>query len=251
MTVPNDHIAVPTASGSPRDAADLGALGAATVTGAARAAHPVHAAVSDRTARPGRRLSAAAALGAAGLLVLTACGGAGEEEPASGSADAGASQSESAGSGDGEGSGAGDAEASGSEGGDSGEGGGDSAEAADFAPGDCLKTQQGMRDVANFEKVDCEGEHRAEYLWSVPEQSPEETGISEHMCRIVGIGAAQEETDVFASATELLDTRNDTMHCIVYSLEDRGWEGQIVDTGMTLEKAKDTIDIDEEVGRTS
>lgn len=206
----------------------------------------IHYIAGGRTA--GRHLAgrrAAAALGAAALLVLTACGGgSAEDSQAAGSADAGATQSEASG---GEGS---TSEGSGPEGSGSGSSG-DSSGAVDFQPGDCLNTQQGMRDVANFEKTDCEQEHRAEYLWSLPEQTPQETGISEHLCRIVGIGAAQEKTDVYASATELLDTGSDTMHCIVYSLEDRGWSGSIVDTDMTLEKAKETIDIDKEVGRTT
>ena len=56
---------------------------------------------------------------------------------------------------------------------------------------------------------------------------------------------------MFASATQLTDISDGgSQHCIVYSLEGRGWDQSIVDTDMTLEKAKETIDIDEEVGRT-
>lgn len=56
---------------------------------------------------------------------------------------------------------------------------------------------------------------------------------------------------MFASATQLTDISDGgSQHCIVSSPEDRGWDQSIVDTDMTLEKAKETIDIDEEVGRT-
>ncbi|XNY99856.1 hypothetical protein ACL90Y_08825 [Micrococcus luteus] len=59
------------------------------------------------------------------------------------------------------------------------------------------------------------------------------------------------QIDVFASATEFADISDGgSQHCIVSSPEDRGWDQSTVDTDMTLEKAKETIDIDKEVGRT-
>ncbi len=173
------------------------------------------------------RSSRAAALGAAALLALTACAGESqdaEQDTADQSAteQATSEQNESTAT-EGEQSEGEDTEAP-------------EAEEVSFSAGDCLTNEPGARDVGTFEKVDCEDEHNAEYLWAVPEKGEDDTTDTESVCRAAGAEAG-EQTDVTVSATELRNSADGSQHCLVYALAD-GWEGQIVDPSTTLEDAQ-------------
>jgi hypothetical protein len=177
------------------------------------------------------RTSRAAALGAAALLALTACAGQSQDAEQTG-ADQSAAQSESTSSEAGQ-SGA-------SESGDAAAPA--EAQEVSFSAGDCLTNKPGARDVGTFEKVDCEGEHNAEYLWAVPEKSEDDTTDTESVCRAAGTEAGQ-EVDATVSATELRNSADGSQHCLVYALGE-GWEGQIVDPAITLEDAQATAGAD-------
>lgn len=181
--------------------------------------------IATRTAR-------AAALSAAALLALTACAGESEEAEQT-PADQSASQAESA-----------PAEGEKSEGQESegGEADAPQAEEVSFSAGDCLTNEPGARDVGTFEKVDCEGEHNAEYLWAVPEKGEDDTTDTESVCRATGAEAGK-DLDVTVSATELRNSADGSQHCMVYAVAE-GWEGQIVDPSITLEDAQADAEAD-------
>ncbi|XNY99847.1 hypothetical protein ACL90Y_08780 [Micrococcus luteus] len=166
------------------------------------------------------RTARAAALSAAALLALTACAGESQETEEN---TAGQSAEQSA-AGQSEG---GQAEAP-------------KAEEVSYAAGDCLTNEPGARDVGTFEKVDCEQEHNAEYLWAVPEKDEDDTTDTEAVCRAAG-SKAGEDLEVTVSATELRNSADGTQHCLVYALAE-GWEGQIVDPSTTLEDAQAEAD---------
>ncbi len=176
--------------------------------------------IATRTAR-------AAALSAAALLALTACAGESEEAEQT-PADQSASQAESA-----------PAEDDQSEG---GEADAPQAEEVSFSAGDCLTNEPGARDVGTFEKVDCEDEHNAEYLWAVPEKAEDDTTDTESVCRATGAEAGK-DLDVTVSATELRNSADGSQHCMVYAVAE-GWEGQIVDPSTTLEDAQADAEAD-------
>ena len=167
------------------------------------------------------RTSRAAALGATALLALTACAGETQDAEQE-TADQSATQSESTSSEGGEGDAA------------------PQAGEVSFSAGDCLTNDPGARDVGTFEKVDCEGEHNAEYLWAVPEKGEDDATDTEAVCRTTGAKAG-EELDVTVSATELRNSADGSQHCLVYAVSD-GWEGQIVDPSTTLEDAQAEAD---------
>lgn len=160
------------------------------------------------------RTSRVAALGAAALLALTACGGQSQDAEQT-SAGQSASASENAGS--------------------SESGAAKKPEKVDFAAGDCLKNKLGARDVGTFEKVDCADEHNAEYLWAVPEKAEDDTTDTESACRAVGQQIA-EGVETTVTATELTNSADQSKHCLVYALGE-GWTGQQVDPKTTLEDA--------------
>ena len=168
------------------------------------------------------RTSRAAALGAAALLALTACAGESQDAEQE-TADQSATQSESTSS-------------------EGGEGAAPQAEEVSFSAGDCLTNDPGARDVGTFEKVDCDDEHNAEYLWAVPEKGEDDTTDTESVCRAAGAEAG-EQTDVTVSATELRNSADGSQHCLVYAVSD-GWEGQIVDPSTTLEDAQADAEAD-------
>lgn len=176
------------------------------------------------------RSSRVAALGAAALLALTACAGESqdaEQETADQSATEQATSEQN--------------ESTATEGEQSeGEGAAPEAEEVSFSAGDCLTNEPGARDVGTFEKVDCDGEHNAEYLWAVPEKGEDDTTDTESVCRAAGAKAG-EELDVTVSATELRNSADGSQHCLVYAVSD-GWEGQIVDPSTTLEDAQAEAD---------
>ena len=160
----------------------------------------------------------AAALSAAALLALTGCSGGadqdGTEQPTAASSSTQASGSAT--------------EESTAE---------TEAQPVSFEPGDCLTADPGIRNVASFQKVDCEGEHTAEYLWSVPESDPadEDAPDTEAACR-AQTEEYLDEVDVPLTATELRNASDQSQHCIVYSVTDP-WTGQIVDASVTLDDA--------------
>ena len=160
------------------------------------------------------RTSRVAALGAAALLALTACAGESQDAEQT-AADQSASQSQDAGS--------------------SESGAAKKADKVDYAAGDCLKNKLGARDVGTFEKVDCEEEHTAEYLWAVPEKSQDDTTDTEAACRAAGQEIAQ-GVETTVTATELTNSADQSKHCLVYALGE-GWKGQQVDPKTTLEDA--------------
>ena len=113
-------------------------------------------------------------------------------------------------------------------------------QAADFQPGDCMMADPGIRDVSSFEKVDCEGEHSAEYLWAVPaaEEGAEE---EQEGPSTAGVCRAQADTyfddvEVTLSAAELRNSTDQSQHCVLYSVTDP-WTGQVSDPEVTLEDA--------------
>lgn len=111
------------------------------------------------------------------------------------------------------------------------------AEPVSFEAGDCLMADPGIRNVASFEKVDCEGEHRAEYLWAVPEADPEaeDAPDTEAACRAQTERYA-DEVEVTLTATELRHATDQSQHCIMYSVDDL-WSGQTIDPSITLDEA--------------
>lgn len=121
-------------------------------------------------------------------------------------------------------------------------------EATEYEPGTCFTGTPGSRDVANFEEVDCEDEHFAEYVWAVPadesagedadaEEGEEAEAVvpTESVCRDV-VTAYGEDLDVVISATELRNSDDMSLHCILYSVTDP-WTGQAIDPEITLESA--------------
>ena len=167
------------------------------------------------------RTARAAALSAAALLALTACAGESQDAEQN-SADPSATEQSTE-----------QTESTATEG---GEAEAPQAEEVSFSAGDCLTNEPGARDVGTFEKVDCEDEHNAEYLWAVPEKGEDDTTDTESVCRATGAQAG-EGTEVTVSATELRNSADGSQHCLVYALAD-GWEGQIVDPSTTLEDAQ-------------
>lgn len=175
----------------------------------------------------------AAALSAAALLALTGCsggtddGGAGQTTEATAATDA---TSPAATDADGATETGTDEQAE------------ETAQAASFEPGDCLTADPGIRNVASFETVDCEGEHTAEYLWAVP--APEEGAeaeadapTTEEVCRAQAAEYV-DEVEVALTATELRNADDQSQHCILYSVTDP-WTGQVADPSITLDEALD------------
>lgn len=160
------------------------------------------------------RTSRLAALGAAALLALTACGQSQDSEQ-SAAESAGASAEQTA----------------------------RSAETVDFSAGDCLTNKLGARDVGTFTAVDCSEEHNAEYLWSVPEYSEAEAeaaAAAEQACRDAArtIG---EDLETTVTGGQLTNSADQSQHCLVYALGE-GWTGQQVDPQTTLEDALASTD---------
>lgn len=194
-------------------------------------------AITATLSRPARL----AALSAAALLALTACGGQGADDSAATSA----APTTTAASEEAQGSEA-------AEGSETAEGS-ESAEAtpttselsaspANHEAGTCFTAPLGARDLSSFETTDCAGTHTAEYLWAVPAaaEGAEADPAALEACTAQGQRLSEEkegELDgVVLTSAELGNFGTDEKHCVVYAVSGE-WQGQIVDPEITLDEA--------------
>lgn len=175
-----------------------------------------------------------AALSAAALLALTACGG--SDAPAS-SESTSASSTSTTPSVSTESSTSASASASATE---SSSSASSTAAAADYTPGACFTADVGVRDLSNFTPVDCAEKHTAEYLWAVPAADPADTAsTTAAVCQAEGARLAKEEerlNGAVVTAAELSSFGSEGTHCVAYAVSGE-WTGQLADPEMTLEKA--------------
>lgn len=184
-----------------------------------------HPAVLSRPAR-------LAALSAAALLALTACGGQDSADSGSSSAPASSEQAQGTAS----------TEASASTSSAAASSSALSASPASYEAGTCFTAALGARDLSSFETVDCADAHTAEYLWAVPaaEEGAEVDPAAAQACTAQGQRLTAEKGEelegVVLSSAELGNYGTDEKHCAVYAVSGE-WQGQIVDPEITLEKA--------------
>ena len=188
-------------------------------------------AITATLSRPARL----AALSAAALLALTACGGQDADDSAATSAapTTTAASEEAQGSEAAEGSESAEASSTTSE---------LSASPANHEAGTCFTAPLGARDLSSFETTDCAGTHTAEYLWAVPAaaEGAEADPAALEACTAQGQRLSEEkegELDgVVLTSAELGNFGTDEKHCVVYAVSGE-WQGQIVDPEITLDEA--------------
>ncbi|MFB1426733.1 hypothetical protein ACEUE7_00245 [Micrococcus endophyticus] len=181
-----------------------------------------------------------AALSAAALLALTACGGQDADDAAATSATPSASATEQAPVSE---SAQGSDAAPASESADaSSSAAALSASPASFEAGTCFTAPLGARDISSFDTADCQEAHTAEYLWAAPaaaEGAAADPAAAE-ACTAQGQRLMEEkeaELDgVVLTSAELGNFGTEEKHCVVYAVSGE-WQGQIVDPEITLDEA--------------